>query len=111
MWSDEEWENRDNWNEWVDQIREDVGDGNQTENVIECFDINMIDLKNVLKKISPMKAVRPDGIPPYWWKRVRSLLPAILRIVINEIREDTNQNWFYVGRTWFDGYLPKEDRI
>ena len=33
MWSDEEWESRDNWNERVDQIREEVGDGNQTENV------------------------------------------------------------------------------
>ena len=58
MWSDEEWESRDNWNEWVDQIRE-VGDGNH----LWCCDINMIDLKNVLKKMSPLKAAAPDGIP------------------------------------------------
>ena len=51
MWSDEEWESRDNWNEWVDQIWEEVGDGNQTENVNVCCDINMIDLKSVLKNM------------------------------------------------------------
>ena len=66
--------------EWVDQIREN-------------------DLKNVLKTISPMKAAELDSIPPYWWKKVRSLLPAILKIVIKEIREDTNQNWLYERRT------------
>ena len=95
MWSDEEWESRDKWNGWVDQIREEVGDGSQRENANECCDINMIDWKNVLKKMSPMNVAGPDGIPSYWWKKVRTLLPAFLRIVIKEIREDTNQTWLY----------------
>ena len=42
MWSDEEWESRHNWNEWVDQIREEVGDGSQSQNVNECCDINTV---------------------------------------------------------------------
>ena len=101
MWSDEEWESRDNWNEWVDQIREEVRDGKQTENVNECCDISMIDLKNVLKRMSPMKAAGPDGIPPYWWKKIRSLLPVILRI---DNKRDQGRYEpklaLYEGRTW-----------
>lgn len=57
-------------------------------------------LKECFKKVPPSKAAGTHGTPSYCWKKVKSLLPAMLRIVIKETTVGTNQNWLYEGRTW-----------
>lgn len=81
---------------------------------MECnFDINenvnMLDLKRVLKKASSMKAAGPDSISMYWRKNLETIHPAMLKVINNEIKDESNANWLYDGRTWFFTMKGKED--
>ena len=101
------WNNRNEWNKWLENIKNEI---KQMEcNVDINENVTIPELRRVLKSASPMKAAGPECIPMYLWKNLKTLHQVMLKVIKKEIKVENKANWLYEGRTWLFTKKGKEE--